>query len=569
MRRRIATLAFLMLLLFAFLAGKLAWDQVINGRKLAQAAVRMRSQTAELKEYPRGVILDRNGIPLTDTTYDYALYAIPGVIKTHYAAGGDLKAALIRVESLLMPHLNDDTLQEIKHSLSRLAVENDLLVRIASHLNDEELKALEGLDIKGVIVAPVIKRYRDDGFMAHILGYVGPTGSSGLSGIEKLYDHILAHSASEWELVTTLDARNTAIEGLMFKLRQVQGNTRARVVLTIDRRIQEVVENAMNRHVDQGAAVVMDIDTRQVLAMASRPSFNPYDDIGLIIASDPYSTLTNRALSRYHPGSLFKILIAAAALEEGVISPDDYFECDGAYDFSPEVDIPCLKKEGHGRIDLTTAFTRSCNPSFIAIGEALGRNNVMKYVERFHLTDETLQGYVADSDYSYVLIEGGPAALGNACVGQKGVMLTPLQLTSMIATIADQGLWKAPSLVRYCVDQQGRTETFPDQPKQRVISPQSSALVRQLMEKVITEGSGQSAAVPEVPVAGKTGTSQTGILDEETTPPREILNAWFGGYFPADDPRFAIVVLVEDGESGSQNAAPVFRDIVQGMLQYY
>ena len=166
MRRRIATLAFLMLLLFAFLAGKLAWDQVINGRKLAQAAVRMRSQTAELKEYPRGVILDRNGIPLTDTTYDYALYAIPGVIKTHYAAGGDLKAALIRVESLLMPHLNDDTLQEIKHSLSRLAVENDLLVRIASHLNDEELKALEGLDIKGVIVAPVIKRYRDDGFMA-------------------------------------------------------------------------------------------------------------------------------------------------------------------------------------------------------------------------------------------------------------------------------------------------------------------------------------------------------------------------------------------------------------------
>ena len=192
-----------------------------------------------------------------------------------------------------------------------------MLVRIASHLNDEELKALEGLDIKGVIVAPVIKRYRDDGFMAHILGYVGPTGSSGLSGIEKLYDHILAHSASEWELVTTLDARNTAIEGLMFKLRQVQGNTRARVVLTIDRRIQEVVENAMNRHVDQGAAVVMDIDTRQVLAMASRPSFNPYDDIGLIIASDPYSTLTNRALSRYHPGSLFKILIAAAALEEG------------------------------------------------------------------------------------------------------------------------------------------------------------------------------------------------------------------------------------------------------------
>jgi len=562
-------LAILMLLVFVFLTGKLAWDQVINGRKLARAAVHMRSQTIELKEYPRGVILDRNGIPLTDTTHDYALYAMPGVINTHYAAGGSLGAAFARVESLLAPHLNDDTMQEIQQSLSRVTEENRSLVRIASHLEDAEVEALSRLDIQGVIVAPVIKRYRDDGFMAHILGYVGPTGNSGQSGIEKRYDHILANSASELELVSTVDARNTVIKGLMFKLRQEQENTRGLVALTIDRRIQELAETAMNRHVARGTVVVMDIATRQVLAMASRPAFNPYDDIGLIIANDPYSTLTNRALSRYHPGSIFKILVAAAALEEGVISADDYFECDGAYNFSPEVAISCIKKEGHGRIDLTTAFTRSCNPSFIAIGEALGRNNLMKYVERFHLTDETLQGYVADTDYSYVNIEAGPAALGNACVGQKGVMLTPLQLTSMIATIADQGLWKAPSLVRYYVDQQGRTETIPDMPKQKVISPESAALVRQLMEKVITEGSGQSAAIQEVPIAGKTGTSQTGTLDNTTTPPREILNAWFGGYFPADDPRFAMIVLVEDGESGSKDAAPVFRDIAQGILNYY
>ncbi|HCF50259.1 MAG TPA: hypothetical protein DER60_08255 [Syntrophomonas sp.] len=568
-RRRIALVAFMMLFIFVFLAGKLSWDQVINGRKLARAAVQMRSQTIELKEYPRGVILDRNGIPLTDSTKDYALYAMPGVINTHYAGDGNLQAAFNRVESLLAPYLNEDTEQEIKQNLSQVRDQDRSLIRIASRLGDEEVEALLDLDIQGVIVAPMIKRYRDDGFMAHLLGYVGPTGNSGQSGIEKSYDHILANSTAELELVSTVDARNTVIKGLMFKLRQEQENSRGTVALTIDKRIQELAETAMNRHVDRGAVVVMDIETRQVLAMASRPGFNPYDDISLIIASDPYSTLTNRALSRYHPGSIFKILVAAAALEEGAVTVDDYFECDGAYDFNSQVSISCLKKEGHGRIDLTTAFTRSCNPSFIAVGEALGRNNLMKYVERFHLTDETLQGYVADTDYSYVNIEAGPAALGNACVGQKGVMLTPLQLTSMIATIADEGFWKAPSLVRYSVDQYGSTEVWPDQSNQKVISLKTAAVMRQMMEKVITEGSGQSAAMQEVPIAGKTGTSQTGTIDNSTTPPREILNAWFGGYFPAAEPRFAIVVLAEDGESGSKDAAPVFRDIVQGMMNYY
>lgn len=569
MRSRIAILAAMMLFIFTFLSGKLVYDQMINGRSMARAAVQMRSQTIALKEYPRGAILDRNGIPLTDSTKDYALYAIPGVIKAHYAADGSLEAALAQIEFLLAPHLHEDTRQEIKQRLAQSPTETRSLMRMAVHLEDEEVEAVLNLDLQGVIVAPIIKRYREDGFMAHILGYVGPSGSSGQSGIEKGYDDILAESASEVELVSMVDARNTVIKGLMFKLRREQEDTRGTVALTIDRRVQELAELAMNRHVARGAVVVMDIKTGEVLAMASRPSFNPYDNIGMIIANDPYSTLTNRALSRYYPGSVFKILVAAAGLEEGVITPADYFDCDGSYDFNSAVSISCLKKEGHGHIDLTTAFIRSCNPSFITIGERLGRSGLLRYVERFHLTDETLQGYAVDHDYSYVDIEAGPAALGNASVGQKGIMLTPLELTSMIATIADDGYWKAPSLVRYTIDQEGRVHNISDQPKQQAVSAETAAVVRQLMEEVITAGSGQSAAVKDVAIAGKTGTSQTGILDYSSNPAREVLNVWFGGYFPADQPRFAMVVLVEDGESGSKDAAPVFRDIVQGMMDYY
>lgn len=569
MRLRIAILAAMMLFIFTFLSGKLIYDQMINGRDMARSAVQMRSQTIELKEYPRGLILDRNGIPLTDSTKDFALYAMPGVVKAHYGGNESLEAALTRVEALLSPHLNEDTRQEIKQRMAQSPAEPRSLMRLAAHLEDDEVQAVLNLDLQGVIVAPVIKRYRDDGFMAHILGYVGPSGDSGQSGIEKSYDNVLSESASEVELVSMVDARNTVIKGLMFRLRHEQEDTRGTVALTIDRRVQELAEMAMNRHVTRGAVVVMDIKTGQVLAMASRPSFNPYDNIGLIIANDPYSTLTNRALNRYYPGSVFKILVTAAGLEEGVITPADYFDCDGSYDFNSQVSISCLKKEGHGHIDLTTAFIRSCNPSFIAIGERLGRSGLMKYVQRFHLTDETLQGYVVDHDYSYVDIEAGPAALGNASVGQKGVMLTPLELTSMIATIADDGRWKAPSLVRYTIDQQGRVHNLAEPAKEQAVSAETTAVVRQLMEKVITHGSGQSAAMSDVAIAGKTGTSQTGILDYSSTPAREVLNVWFGGYFPADKPRFAMVVLVEDGESGSKDAAPVFRDIVQGMMDYY
>ncbi len=569
MRWRIAIIAAMMLFIFIFLGGKLVHDQLINGQGMARAAVQMRSQSIQLKEYSRGAILDRNGIALTDCSKDYALYAVPGVIKAQHGDNTSLKEALASVESLLSPHLHEDTQQEIKNHLAHAPTESRSLLRIASHLEEDEVEAVLDMNLQGVMVAPIIKRYREDGFAAHILGYVGASGDEGQSGIEKSYDHILARSAADLELVSMVDARNSAIKGLMFRLRQDQEDNRGTVALTIDRRVQELAEMAMNRHVARGAVVVMDINTRQVLAMASRPSFNPYDNIGLIIAHDPYSTLTNRALSRYYPGSLFKILLTAAALEEGVITSGDYFDCDGAYDFNSEVSISCLKKEGHGHIDLTTAFIRSCNPSFIAIGERLGRSALLEYVDRFHLTDETLRGYIEDHDYSYVDIEPVPAALGNASVGQKGVMLTPLQLTSMIATIADGGAWKAPSLVRYTIDQQGQVHNLPEEAKEQVISPQTAAVVRDLMEKVITSGSGQSAALQEIAIAGKTGTSQTGALDYNSTPPREVLNVWFGGYFPADNPRFAIVVLVEDGESGSQNAAPVFRDIVKGMMDYY
>ena len=156
--------------------------------------------------------------------------------------------------------------------------------------------------------------------------------------------------------------------------------------------------------------------------------------------------------------------------------------------------------------------------------------------------------------------------MGNASLGQQGVMVTPLQIASLLATVADEGGWAAPSLVKYTLDKDGHRTPVPGGERQQVISAPTAANLRVLLEKVVQEGTGRTAAIPETRVAGKTATSQTGRMISEN---EEALNTWFAGYLPADKPRWAIVVMVEEGRSGSENCAPIFRDISQGILQYY
>ncbi|MDD3023612.1 MAG: penicillin-binding transpeptidase domain-containing protein, partial [Syntrophomonadaceae bacterium] len=328
--------------------------------------------------------------------------------------------------------------------------------------------------------------------------------------------------------------------------------------------LQEIVENK-SKNIKKGAIVVMDVQSKEVLAMASRPAFNPNDDLANLIKNDKESTLSNRALSKYHPGSLIKILLAAAALEEKKVSLDDEFYCNGQYVFNDAVAIPCWKEAGHGKIDFAAGFALSCNPTFIKVGLELGKQSLLEYVEKMHLTDGRLLGYTNYLE-SYVKIEPGEPALGNACLGQEGVMITPLQMTSLLATIADDGKWAPPSLLCYTIDSKGKKQELPAIAKEQVIKQETAKAVQYLMEMVVSDGTGKTAALKEIKAAGKTATSQTGNLRENG---QEILDTWFGGYFPADNPRWAIVVMVEGGQSGAQDAAPVFKDIAQAMLQYF
>ncbi len=568
--QRLFLLMGLILALFTALLGRIFYFQIIKGEEIARSAVAMHSQKIELWDQQRGAILDRNLQPLTNASTSTALFLSTDIINCAVAAPIEENSDFTEAEhyeqlsAAIADSVKGLSQADITAVIQSGRVESQF-VMIKNDLDQDEVEQLTAAAIPGLVIAPFTERYGHDGFLAHVLGYTDHArAGTGMAGIEKSYDRLLRSRTGGPQLVAVVDARSQVIPGLAGKL-QTSRDERSVVVLTIDRRLQEVVEKAMDHRAERGAAVVMDIHSKEVLAMVSRPFFDPYR-VDTAIGFDGRSPLTNRVLSSYYPGSLFKILLSAAAMEEGLVDFDDQFNCSGRYVFNDQVAISCLKKEGHGLLHFDEAFARSCNPSFIEVGLRLGRTRLLHYVDKVHLTDETLLGYETAAMGSYVKIDVGAAAMGNASLGQQGVMVTPLQIASLLATVADDGVWAAPALVKYTVNLDGHHTPVPSGGRQQVISPPTAAKLRVLLEKVVQEGTGRAAAIPETQVAGKTATSQTGRMISED---EEALNTWFAGYLPADKPRWAIVVMVEEGSSGSENCAPIFRNISQGILQYY
>jgi peptidoglycan glycosyltransferase/penicillin-binding protein 2 len=562
--RRIYIALIIFFFIFTGLSANIFYLQIIKGQGLARQAAAMRQRQIEVSEYPRGEILDRNLLPLTDRVVSNAVYCLPGVLKT--STPRDESKRLKHTAEFLTAIIPGLSFEQVYADLLKASASKASFLRIKSDLTSRQVESINSSGISGLVVAPVIKRYSEAGFCTHLLGYVSSGGThEGQAGLEKMYDQILVRKQSSQQLVSVLDARGMAIQGLMFRLKNDQEKNQGTVVLTIDKRVQEIVEQAMNKRVSKGAAIVMNVKTREVTAMASRPTFNPYQ-VEKLISADHESSLINRALTPYYPGSLFKILTAAAALEEKAVQADDPFECTGKYIFNDQVSISCWKEEGHGDLTFGKAMALSCNPTFINVALRLGRAKLLEYATTLHVTDESLAGYNSGPWGSYVQIDQGEPALGNACLGQKGIMLTPLQVVSLLATIADDGRWMEPGVVRYTTNEQGQ-KYYPDRKKsEQAVSIKTARQVQKMLELTVSEGTGKTAALKEVEVAGKTATSETGSIKDNQ---EQVLNTWFGGYFPADQPEWAVIVLSEDGISGSQNAAPVFQDIARGILQCY
>lgn len=503
-----------------------------QGDSLAQAAARQSSSLLELGT-SRGGIYDRNGKPLVNRSSVTTLAVSP------------TPAGMGALRESLEP-------EEFSAALEVLRQGRPMVVRSAGWLPPSTRE--------GVVAFRLPVRYSGEQLAVHLLGYVDDSGH-GVAGIEKGYDQLLREMGGSVYARYFVDANRSAVAGEAAEVVDQRSAPRGGVVLTLDRGIQQKAEAAMEQ-VEKGAAVVMDVETGEILAMVSRPVY----DLTRIadFLQDPDSPFFNRALGAYNVGSTFKLCVAAAALEKGWSTGYTY-ECGGSYQLG-EQKYHCHNRNGHGPLDMVGALERSCNPYFINLGMRLGGQELynMAWAMGFGSPTRLGEGVTAAAGELPTAgqLEGG--ALANFSFGQGEFTATPVQVARMVAIIANGGHWVDPTVYLGTtqdggdVDRDGVRE-----PSRQVMSPGTAATLREMLIGVVEEGSGTNARPDRGGAGGKTATAQTGLFRGE----EEVLHGWFAGFYPAQEPKYAVVVLAEGGGEGSETPARTFAAICDGIAE--
>jgi penicillin-binding protein 2 len=576
-RQRLLTMTVAIGVGFLVLLGQLWYLQVLEGARLRELSEKNRIRV-RLAAAPRGVLFDRNGIALVDNRPAFTLSLIPREME-------DRQTVLARLAVLLnIPYA------DLAETLERVPPDSFMPVRVRRGLTLEEVTRVEEwkLELPGVVVEVEPQRaYSASRFAAHLLGFVREASEEqirqgryrrgdmvGQSGLERLLDRYLRGRDGGERI--EVDALGRPVQ----VVRRQEPAPGAHVVTTVDWRIQEVVERAMSAHA--GAALVMDPRTGDILALTSSPAFDldqftgPLGrDAWLRLVRDPQAPLLNRALQgQYPPGSLFKVVVAAAGLHEGSLTPVDHVFCNGEFHLGGRT-FKDWKEGGHGQVDLRRALIQSCNIYFYRAGLKVGVEVLTRYAKAFGLGALTgialpgeRPGLVPSRDVTRGR-RGWAWQAGdtvNLSIGQGELLVTPLQVARLMAAVANGGiLWK-PRLVQRVEQPDGKLVYSASSEMNGYVelAPVVWEFLRQSLWGVVNEGgTGAAARVPGLDVAGKTGTAQ---IVAKSDAARGQEHAWFAAYAPANDPQFVVVVLVEHGGRGGQVGAPIARRIFQGIF---
>lgn len=533
-RKRILALGLLLTLGFGILGLQLVRIQLWLGPELQARAVRQQGQTLVLNQ-PRGHIYDRSMVSLTAAERQPVLVVFPTLVEDKATTARELAAFLGREREQLYSLLDKG---------QPFQIEVDRVV--------PALEVFAAGSFPGVFLLQKEDRYGNMALARHLIGYVQKGENKGVAGLERYYNYYLQRG-QELDLVAWVDANGEVIPGLglqqVCKGKAGQGD----LVLTIDARLQRIVEEVMEERVEAGAVVVVQVQTGEILALASRPNYRQDKIEDYLDKTD--ACLMNRAMRNYPPGSLFKIIVLAAALEEGLAHLEEEFYCGGSIAVGEQI-FRChqYREGGHGSLTLGEAFAESCNPVFIALAQRIGSERLLNYSRRLGIgvailgLQEEKEGYLAD-DIPYL------GDLANISLGQGPVLVTPLQVAQVTQAVANGGSFIPLQLIH-----SGPVDK-PDQEKRerRVLSASTAAALHEVFRGTVEAGTGTAAASPLFSCGGKTGTAETGKRDGGG----ELLShAWFAGFAPLEEPLLAVVVLVEEGGNGGRVAAPVFNAIL-------
>jgi penicillin-binding protein 2 len=576
-QRRVVVMAAVVGLAFLVIVTQLWFLQVISGGYFREASDRNRIRVRPIAAQ-RGILYDRHHLPLVDNRPAFTLSLIPRELDE---AGDRRSAVLGRVSTLLgIPY------RELVDVVARVHGDPTAPVRVRRGLTLEDVAKIEEwkLELPGVIVEVEPQRVYPTGrFAAHLLGYVREVNDEqlrqgryrrgdmvGQTGLERLLDDDLRGQDGGESIEVDALGRHLGV------IRRAEPTPGAEVITTVDRRIQEAAEQAMAGHT--GAVVVMDPRNGDVLAMVSAPAFDidrftgTIDrDAWLAVVKDPAHPLLNRTIqTQYAPGSVFKIIVTAAGLQEGTLTPMDRLHCRGEFHLGG-VTFKDWKKEGHGSVDLLRAVNQSCNVYFYHYGLRIGGTAIARYATAFGLGRPT--GVVFGGEKGGLIPQprtqrGRKGAVWHAgetvnmSIGQGALLVTPMQVARFMAAVANGGVLWRPRLVQRV--ERGPEVVWSDAGEVTghvELSPLVWAFLRQSLWSAVNEGgTGAGARIAGLDVAGKTGTAQT-IANSKADKGQD--HAWFASFAPARAPEVVVVVLVERGGKGGQVAAPIARKILR------
>ncbi|HZR78385.1 MAG TPA: penicillin-binding protein 2 [Chthoniobacterales bacterium] len=543
---------------------------------------------------PRGQITDRTGLPLAQNKVNYNL-AIGFPTPLDFT---DAKVLAFTREKIGLAtkltgrssKISDDAILRHYHNRGILPLE------IAQNLSKQEYEAVKDRAKDFLIVRPVYVRTYPNGKLAgQVIGYTGKTGrnldnvidnhetlwpeTEGREGLEQTFNELLTGKHGEYKLTFDKDGRKTS-EKLIKP--PVPGNN---IVTTLDLRLQQLAEKALEAKAKRGAIVIVDPNDGDILALASWPTFDPNVFVPAISAEkfkqlqdDPDIPLLARAFrSAYPPGSTFKVAVGIAALEAAAIRPNDLYQCVPAIQIG-NITFHNWKKGDQGALNFVQALTESCDTWFYQVGIKTGAQPIIDWALKLGFGAKCgiplrgeAEGRVPTDDYMKAthgrkLLNGD---IANLSIGQGDMLVTPLQMAQAMAIIANGGRFYQTRLVRQAqsIDQQIVTAYELREKRALDVSPETMEQVRTGMKEVVNgpNGTGHSAQLEGAEVAGKTGTAQWGPKNKERTA------AWFAGFLPADQPRYAFAAVYE-GDVGSKvhggtTAGPMIADIFQDIYK--
>ncbi len=550
---RIKIVLILIIFLFLLIIGKVFYIQVFDYKKLNSLASSLWSRNLPI-ESNRGIIYDRNGVVLADNLTTTSLVLIPNQIENKEDVSKKLAEILDVSYEDMYAHVSKKTSIERVHPEGRR-----LSYEIADKISD--------LNLDGVYLVKESKRnYPLGTTLSHTLGFVG-IDNQGLSGLELMYDKYLTGSYGSIKYFS--DARGKKLELTEVYEKPQDG---INMTLTINSDIQASLERELDNAVkkynpDQALGIVMDPNSGEILAISSRPNFDPTN----------YQDYTIEEINRnlpvwatYEPGSTFKIITLATALEENLVDLQNENFHDGGSVQVENARIKCWKKGGHGSQTFLQVVENSCNPGFVALGQRIGKEKLFQYIKNFGFGSKT--GVDLNGESTGILFnldKVGPVELATTAFGQ-GVSVTPIQQITAVSAAINGGYLYKPYIVKSLNEPETNTVVKENKKTvvRKVISEETSNKVKSTLESVVTNGTGRPAFIDGYRVGGKTGTAQK-VKDGIYMVGNYIVS--FIGFLPANDPEVIVYIAVDNAKGvtqyGGTIAAPIARTVLNDAIE--